>query len=135
MPAVRYAGIEKVNPEKLLAQHALTDALWTRLLGLGVKKGAEGRIESVFAADDDLAAAALVDNFKRGDWRHRIERTDDGPSKRRVHLVSPEVVLSPEAFHELVDVMMVAAVENRCHFDGFHVDVGAVRRRPWWRLW
>jgi hypothetical protein len=135
MPAVRYAGTEKVNPEKLQAQHALTDALWTRLCALGVKKGAEGRIESVFFADDDLVASALVATFTRGDWRHRIERFDGGPSKRRVHIVSPEVVLSPEAFHELVDVMMVAAVENGCHFDGFHVDVEAVRRRPWWRFW
>jgi hypothetical protein len=124
-----------VNPEKLQAQHALTDALWTRLVALGVKTGAEGRIESVFYADDDFAAASLVGTFTRGDWRHRIEPSDDGPSKRRVRIVSPEIALSRKAFHELVDVMMVAAVENHCHFDGFHVDVAAVRRRPWWRLW
>jgi hypothetical protein len=127
MSAVPYAGLEKVNPEKLQRQHALADALWTRLVAQGVKTGAAGRIESTFFADDDLTATSLVASFTGGDWRHRIESSDDGPSKRRVRLVSPEMALSPEAFHDLVDVMMVAAVENHCAFDGFQVDAAAVR--------
>jgi hypothetical protein len=99
MSAVPYAGLEKVNPEKLQRQHA----------------------------DDDLTATSLVASFTGGDWRHRIESSDDGPSKRRVRLVSPEMALSPEAFHDLVDVMMVAAVENHCAFDGFQVEAATVR--------
>jgi len=59
---VRYAGIEKVNPEKLQAQHVLADALWTRLGALGVKTGSEGRIESVSGHIADLLR-------REDDWR------------------------------------------------------------------
>jgi len=84
---------------------------------------------------DEAASASLTASFGRSPgWLHEVTRVDDAPGTLRVKLVSPEVVLSREAFLELADVMMIAAEECACVFDGFQVDVAAIRRRPWWRV-
>lgn len=128
-----YRGLDKVDPNRLQAQRALTEALWSELNKQGVRKGSAGRIEAFFFADDESAAESLVGAFE--DWVHEVTPDNDGSTRLRVMLVSPEVALSRDAFLELVDVMMIAAVEYACVFDGFQVDIGTVQRRPWWRLW
>jgi hypothetical protein len=133
---MQYAGVEKVDPEKLADQHELTDALWKLLVERGLEPGSAGRIESYFFADDEIAAASLGKAYGTGDWQHEISPVEpSGPDRVRVMIESPEVALTPEAFHELVDVMMVAALEHRCEFDGFQVQLPVVEPRPWWRIW
>jgi hypothetical protein len=129
---MHYAGIEKVDPAQRQAQHALTAALWERLSEQGVRARSTGNIEAFLWADEEGAAASLGGVFADGKWGRELAVVD---GRFRVKLTTPEIVLTPQAFHELVDVMMVAAVEHGCTFDGFQVDLNAVRRRPWWQIW
>lgn len=55
--AMKYARIEKVNPANLQVQHALTQALWEKLVRQDVRAGSTGSIESFLWADDESAAA------------------------------------------------------------------------------
>src|SRR5882672_2975173 len=72
-----YAGIERVDPTQLKAQHALTRALWAKLIEDGLRKGSTGRIESFFYADDQSAAASLARTFSSGEWLTDVSRADD----------------------------------------------------------
>jgi hypothetical protein len=131
-----YVGLDKVDPERLEAQYVLTEALWSTLVKQGVRKGSVGRIEAFFFGDDESAAKSLATSFApSGGWRHEVVCGDVAPERVCVKVVSPEVRLSPEAFRGLVEVTMIAAQAHAFRFDGFQVNVGAVRRRPWWRFW
>ena len=124
-------GIEKVDAQALAAQRSLTEALWLTLEGQGVKNRTSGRIECFFVASTDTVAAALVHAFP-AKWDHEISRRDDAIS---VKIITPLVHLSRDALLELVDVMMIAADEAGCVFDGFQVDLSDLQRRPWWKFW
>jgi hypothetical protein len=50
-------------------------------------------------------------------------------------IISPLAHLSREALLELVDVMMIAAHDSGCGFDGFPVDLSDLQRRSWWKFW
>jgi len=116
-----FAKLENVDPEELHAQYALTEALWSRLVGLGIQSGTSGRIEAFFFADHEHTAASLVGAFTSSGWLQEISKTEEGVGRRRVKVVTPEVNLTREAFLELVEVMMIAAHEHSCVFDGFQV--------------
>jgi hypothetical protein len=107
-------GIENVDPQA--AQRSLTEALWPTLEGQGVKNRTSARVECFFfVASADTVAVALV-NALSAKWDHEISRQDGAVS---VKIITPLVHLSRDAFLELVDVMMIAAHEAGCVFDGF----------------
>jgi|WetSurMetagenome_2_1015567.scaffolds.fasta_scaffold1451148_2 hypothetical protein len=90
-----YRGLEKVDPTLLGAQRTLTEALWVLLTKQGVRRGAMGRIESFFFADDEAASSPLTAAFKRSaGWQQEVGRTDDARGRIRIKIVSPEVVFS-----------------------------------------
>ena len=124
-------GIENVDAQALAAQRSLTEALWLTLEGQGVKNRTSGRIECFFGANSDAVAAALVNAFP-AEWDREVSRQDGAIS---VKITTPLVHLSRDAFLELVDVMMIAADESGCVFDGFQVDLSDLQRRPWWKVW
>jgi|ERR1041384_7913809 len=124
-------GIEKVDPQALAAQRSLTEALWLTLQGQGVKNRTAGRIECFFIAGADTMAAALVNAFP-AEWDREVSPRDGVFS---VKITTELVHLSRDAFLELVDVMMIAADEAGCVFDGFQVDWNDLQRRPWWKFW
>jgi hypothetical protein len=124
-------GIEKVDAQALAAQRSLTEALWLTLQGQGVKNRTAGRIECFFLAGADDLAAALVNAFPT-EWDHDISPRNGVIS---VKITTGLVHLSRDAFLELVDVMMIAADEAGCVFDGFQVDLNDLQRRPWWQFW
>ena len=133
---VAYKGIEKVDAQVLSAQRALTEALWLTLQERGVKDTTSGRIECVFVAREDAAVASLLNAFpETAEWDRDVSRMDDPPGGISVKVISPLAYLSREALLELVDVMMIAAHESGCVFDGFHVDVSNRQQRPWWKVW
>jgi hypothetical protein len=59
----------------------------------------------------------------------------DGSDRLLVSILSPEVALTLDAFLELADVMLVAAHETGCTFDGFELEQRSVPKRSWWRFW
>jgi hypothetical protein len=130
-----YRGLEKVDQQQLAAQRLLTEALWTKLREQGIRSGSTGRIESYFWAKDETTAASLTASFKSSaGWDSKIEPAVQTPDRFQVKIVSPEATLNRKAFLELIEVMMVAAHESKCVFDGFQVDHATIRRKPWWRL-
>lgn len=133
---VEYKGIEKVDAQALSAQRALTEALWLTLQGQGVKDTTSGRIECVFIAREEAAVASLLNAFpETAEWNHDVSAIDDPPGGISVKIISPLAYLSGEALLELVDVMMIAAHESECVFDGFQVAISGLQQRPWWKLW
>jgi hypothetical protein len=133
---VEYKGIEKVDAQALSAQRSLTEALWLTLQGQGVKNRTARRILCVFVAYGDSAVASLLNAFaEAAEWKHEVSRIDDSPGAISVKITSPPVYLSREALLELVDVMMIAAHESGCVFDGFQVDLSDLPQRPWWKFW
>ena len=94
------------------------------------------RIECFFIACADSAVASLLNGFpETAEWNHEVSRTDDPPGTISVKIISPLAYLSREALLELVDVMMIAAHESGCVFDGFQVDLSDLQQRPWWKFW
>jgi hypothetical protein len=133
---IAYKGIEQVDAQALSAQRSLTEALWLTLQGQGVKDGTPRRILCVFIAHADSAVASLLNAFpEAAEWNHDVSRTDDSPDAISVKITSPLVYLTREALLELVDVMMIAAYESGCVFDGFQVDLSDLPQRRWWKLW
>jgi hypothetical protein len=133
---VEYKGIENVDAQALSAQRALTEALWLTLQRQGVKNRTARRIECFFVAGSDSAVAALLNGFpETGKWNHEVFPIDDPPGAISVKIISPVVGISREALLELVDVMMIAADESGCVFDGFQVDLSDLKLRPWWKFW
>ena len=133
---VEYKGIEKVDAQALSAQRSLTEALWLTLQGQGVKNRIPRRIERFFIACADSAVASLLNGFpETTEWKHEVSRIDDPPGTISVKIISPLAYLSREALLELVDVMMIAAHESGCVFDGFQVDLSDLQQRPWWKFW
>lgn len=133
---VEYKGIEKVGAQALSAQRSLTEALWLTLQRQGVKNRTSRRIECFFIARTGSAVASLLNGFpETGEWNHEVSRIDDPPDAISVKVISPLVYLTREALLELVDVMMIAAHEAGCVFDGFQVDLSDLQQRPWWKFW
>jgi len=133
---VEFKGIENVDAQALSAQRSLTEALWLSLQGQGVKNRTPRRIECFFVASEDAAVAALLNGYpETGEWSHEVTRIDDPPGAISVKIISPLVYLTREALLELVDVMMIAAHESGCVFDGFQVDLSDLQQRPWWKFW
>ena len=133
---VEYKGIDRVDAQVLSAQRSLTEALWLTLQSQGVKDRTPRRVECCFVARRDSAVAALLKGTPgTADWNHEISRIDDPPGAISVKIISPPVYLSREALLELVDVMMIAAQDSGCVFDGFHVDLSDLRNRPRWKFW
>ena len=130
---VEYKGIEKVDAQALSAQRSLTEALWLNLQGQGVKNRTPRRVECFFFAHADSAVPLLLNHFPKAKWNHEI--SDEPPDAISVKLISPLIYLSSEALLELVEVVMIAAHESRCVFDGFQVDVSDQYQRPWWKFW
>src|SRR4051812_33449405 len=128
---VEYERIEELDPQALRAQRILTEELWLTLQRQGLKNRAHKRIECFFVASTDIVAAALVNRFPKARWAHEIAALDDPPGAVAVRLISPRVCLTREALLELLDVMMIAAHESGCVFDGFQVDTSDLSRRPW----
>jgi hypothetical protein len=133
---VEYKGIEKVDAQARSAQRALTEALWLTLRRQGVRRGTARRIECFFVAREAAAVAALLNGFpETKEWSHEVSRMDDPPGTISVKVISPLAYLSKEALLELVDVMMLAAHDAGCLFDGFHIDLSDLPQRSWWKLW
>jgi hypothetical protein len=132
----RLQRIEKVDAEALSAQRSLTEALWLTLQGQGVKNKTPRRIQCFFTARADSAVASLLHAFpETAEWNHEVSRIDDSRGAISAKITSPIVYLSREALLELVDVMMIAAHESGCVFDGFQVDLSDSQQRPWWKFW
>jgi hypothetical protein len=90
----------------------------------------------LFIARDNSAVASLLNGFPQtAEWNHEVCRSDDSPDAISVKIISPLAYLSREALLELVDVMMIAALDSGCTFDGFHIDLGEPQQRPRWKLW
>ena len=133
---VEYKEIEKVDAQALSAQRSLTEALWLTLQGQGVKNRTPRRVECFFVVREDSAIASLLNGIpETAEWNHEVARIDDPPGAFSVKIISPLVYLSREALLELVDVMMIAAHESGCVFDGFQVDLSDLQQRPWWKFW
>ena len=133
---VEYKGIENVDTQALSAQRSLTEALWLTLQGQGVKNRTSRRIACFFVARADSSVASLLNAFpETAGWNHEVSRIDDPPGAVSVKIISPLAYLSREALFELVDVMMIAAHESGCVFDGFQVAVSDLQQRPWWKFW
>jgi len=133
---VEYKGIEKVDAQALSDQRSLTEALWLALQRQGVKNRTPRRVECFFIARADSAVASLLNAFpETGEWNRDVSRIDDTPDTISVKIISPLVHLTREALLELVDVMMIAADESGCVFDGFQVDLSDLKQRPWWKFW
>jgi hypothetical protein len=114
----------------------LTEALWLTLQGQGVKSRTPRRIECFFVAGADSAVASLLKGFpETTEWNHEVSRIDDPAGAISVKIISPLAYFSREALLELVDVMMIAAHESGCVFDGFQVDLSDLQQRPWWKFW
>jgi hypothetical protein len=128
-----FSGIDKVDPAERQKQHALTQALWSVLKKQGLENGAPSRIECFFFAAEQSACAALAAAFS--DWEHSVAPLDGPTGKWCVRLITPEVRLTRQAFLELADVALIAALESSCVFDGFQVDTSGLPRRPWWKFW
>ena len=132
----RLQGIDRVDAQALSAQRSLTEALWLTLQSQGVKDRTPRRVECCFVAHHDAAVAALLQGTpETADWNHEVSRIDDRPGAISVKIISPPVYLSREALLELVDVMMIAAQDSGCVFDGFHVDLRDLQQRPRWKFW
>ena len=132
---VNYKGIEKVDHRALNAQRLLTEALWRTLQEQGLKDGTARRVECFFVARGDAVASLLNAFPERSEWGHEVSAIDDPPGAVSIKVISPLACLTREALMELVDVMMIAADESGCVFDGFQVDVSDLQQRPWWKLW
>ena len=69
----------------------------------------------------------------------RSKEQDSSKNRMLLHRLrgfcGPLAYLSTEALLELVDVMMIAAHESGCVFDGFQVDLSDLQQRPWWKFW
>jgi hypothetical protein len=130
-----YKGIEKVDAQTLGAQRSLTEALWRTLQEQGLKDGTARRIECFFVARGDAIASLLNAFPKTSEWDHEVSPIDDPPGAVSVKVISPLAYLTREALMDLVDVMMIAADESGCVFDGFQVDVTDLRQRSWWKFW
>jgi hypothetical protein len=124
------AGLDKVDANTLQAQRLLTEALWSTLHEEGLREGAAGRIQSFFFAESSEAVASLRKVFISDGWSFEVLSSEDDSGGLQVKLVSPEVALTLEAFLELAEVMLVAAAEHACTFDGFQLNLNAVRHRP-----
>jgi hypothetical protein len=133
---VEYRGIEKVDAQALSAQRSLAEALWRTLQEQGMTDGTARRIECFFVARGHPAVASLLTSFpEAAEWEHEVSRIDDPPGAVSVKVISPLSYLSRQALLELVDVMMIAAHDAGCVFDGFQVDVSDLQRRRWWKFW
>jgi hypothetical protein len=133
---VDYKGIEKVDAQALSTQRSLTEALWLTLQGQGVKLATPRRIECFFVAREDPAVASLLIGFpETAEWRHEVSEIDGRPGAVSVKIISPLAHLSREALLELVEVMMIAAHDAGCIFDGLNVDLSDLQQDPWWKIW
>ena len=133
---VEYKGIDRVDAQVLSAQRSLTEALWLTLQKQGLKNRTPRRIECFFLVSADSAVASLLNAVPQtAEWDHEISRIDDPHGAISVKITSPLVYLSREALLELVDVMMIAAHESGCVFDGLQVDLSDLQQRPWWKFW
>jgi ABC-type transporter Mla MlaB component len=129
-------GIEKVDAQALRVQRSLTEALWVTLQRQGVSDRTSRRVECCFVAREDSAVASLLNGFSEtAEWNHEVSRIHDPPGAIFVKIISPLAYLRREALLELVDVMMIAAHESGCVFDGLHVNLSDLQQRPWWKLW
>lgn len=117
-------GVSDIDPVEREKQRALTRALWETLVQGGVAPGQPGRITSVLFAPNRAAADVLLDRFRTesGGWASDVQPIPDPPERLCVSILSPTVALTLEAFLELVDVMLVAAQETGCTFDGFELE-------------
>jgi hypothetical protein len=133
---VEYKGIAKVDAQALSAQRSLTEALWLTLQSQGVEDRTSRSVECCFVAREDSAVAALLKGIpETADWNHAVSRIDESPGAISVKIISPPVHLSRDSLLELLDVMMIAAHDSGCVFDGFHVDLSDLRQRPRWKFW
>jgi hypothetical protein len=83
-----------------------------------------------------LCGRALLKGIpETADWNHAVSRIDESPGAISVKIISPPVHLSRDSLLELLDVMMIAAHDSGCVFDGFHVDLSDLRQRPRWKFW
>lgn len=124
-------GLERVNSEELERQRALTQALWSKLEEQGLENGTQGHIECYFLAPGDAEVARLTPGFP--DWQCVVAENDHPRWSRLVRIISPRVHLTRDAFMQLLEVSMVAAVDSACVFDGFQVDTTALKRKKrWW---
>ena len=133
---VVYKGIERVDAQALSAQRSLTEALWLTLQQHGVKDRIPGRVECFFVARENSAVASLLNGFpESAEWDHEVSRIDHAPGVISVKIITPLVDLTREAILELLEIMMVAAHDSGCVFDGFQVDLSNLQQRSWWKFW
>jgi hypothetical protein len=132
-----YRGVSDLDPVEREKQRTLTRALWETLLKGGLQPGQPGRISSVLFAPSEAVADVLLNRFRtnpRG-WASDVQPVSDPHKRLCVSILSPQVALTVEAFLELADVMLVAAHETGCTFDGFELEQRPNADRPWWRFW
>jgi Regulator of ribonuclease activity B len=108
--------------DSLLArQLALTEALWAELERQGVDPGVRSPVDAFFFAAERGAAEQLATDFVETDgWRAFIaEVSEEEPPRWIVKVVTHPLVIGREVFLELAKIMVAAAVQHGCDFDGF----------------
>jgi hypothetical protein len=112
----------KADEDSLLARHvALTEALWAELERQGVEPGVRSPVEAFFFAGERRAAEQLATDFVETDgWRAFVaEVAEEEPPRWIVKVVTRPIVLGREVFLEMAKIMVAAAVQHGCDFDGF----------------
>ena len=136
---------EKVSPASRLA--SLKDGTFVRVAGAIIVRQRPGTAKGfVFLSlEDETGIANIIITPQLFEQDHTVVvhnsflliegilQNLDGVIS--VKITTELVHLSRDAFLELVDVMMIAADEAGCVFDGFQVDLSDLQRRPWWKLW
>jgi hypothetical protein len=126
-----YEGLEAVDPTERERQRILTQALWQELVRQGAGPGAEGRIECFLYGTTQPTVLAMAERYRaRDDWDVIL---DDSAEDERIRLciITPLVRFSLDAFLELIDVMMIDALQFGVEFDGFQVNVADTQRPSW----
>lgn len=110
------------DEDSLLArQLVLTEAFWAELERQGVQPGMRSPVEAFFFAGERRAAEQLATDFVETDgWQAFLaEVAEEEPPRWIVKVVTRPVVLGREVFLELARIMVAAAVQHGCDFDGF----------------
>jgi len=112
MPSSEKSSLER--------QLALAEAYWAALVRQGVRPGMLSPVEAFFFATDLGAAEKLGVEFAgTPGWRASVAELKEESPRWMVKVVTRPVVLAREVLLELVKIMVAAASEHGCDFDGF----------------
>lgn len=112
-------------------------ALWAEMLTQGAQEGTTARLEALFQANSERAAASLAasitEELESDGWKVTIAKARDSSKGFEVTVLTRPVVLGPEVLQVLIGQMMDSALEFSCVYDG--LTLATPKKRPWWRFW